>query len=63
MIELPHQGIIAIMDEACLSVGNISDTTILHAMDKKLKTHPHYTSRQTAPSDKTLVHDQDFRIK
>ncbi|ODM91558.1 Myosin-IA [Orchesella cincta] len=63
MIELPHQGIIAIMDEACLSVGNISDTTILHAMDKKLQKHPHYSSRQLSPSDKTLTHNKDFRIK
>ncbi len=63
MIEVPHQGIIATMDEACLSVGNISDTTILHAMDRKMKQHPHYTSRQLAQSDKSLVHDQDFRIK
>jgi len=63
MIELPHQGIIAIMDEACLSVGNISDTTILHAMDKKLQHHPHYSSRQLSPSDKSLTHNKDFRIK
>lgn len=63
LIELPHKGIIAIMDEACLSVGNVTDKTLLEHMDKSLKGHPHYTSRQLLPSDKTLVHAQDFRIK
>jgi len=28
LVELPHRGIIAIMDEACLSVGNITDQTV-----------------------------------
>jgi len=63
LVELPHKGIISIMDEACLSVGNITDQTVLEAMDRNLKKHPHYTSRQLNPSDKTLVHSQDFRIK
>jgi myosin-1 len=62
LVELPHRGIIAILDEACLSVGNITDQTVLEAMDRNLKAHAHYTSRQLSPSDKTLAHAQDFRI-
>ncbi len=58
-----YLGVFAIMDEACLSVGNITDKTILEYMDRSLKGHPHYTSRQLTPSDKSLVHSQDFRIK
>ncbi|CAG7836490.1 unnamed protein product [Allacma fusca] len=63
LVELPHKGIISIMDEACLSVGHITDQVLLDAMDQKLKGHGHYTSRRLSPSDKSLIHAQDFRIK
>ncbi|KAM8716063.1 hypothetical protein ACLKA7_003015 [Drosophila subpalustris] len=62
LVEQPHKGIIAIMDEACLSVGNVTDDTLLGAMDKNLSKHPHYTSRQLKPADKELKHREDFRI-
>ncbi|XP_034098649.1 unconventional myosin ID isoform X1 [Drosophila nasuta] len=62
LVEQPHKGIIAIMDEACLSVGNVTDDTLLGAMDKNLNKHPHYTSRQLKPTDKELKHREDFRI-
>lgn len=50
------------MDEACLTVGKVTDETLLEAMDKKLARHPHYTSRQLKPMDKELKHKVDFRI-
>lgn len=50
------------MDEACLTVGKVTDETLLEAMDKKLAQHPHYTSRQLKPMDKELKHKVDFRI-
>lgn len=50
------------MDEACLTVGKVTDETLLEAMDKKLSTHPHYSSRQLKPMDKELKHKVDFRI-
>lgn len=62
LVEQPHKGMIAIMDEACLTVGNITDETLLEAMDKKLVQHPHYTSRQLKPMDKALKHKENFRI-
>ncbi|XP_030384214.1 unconventional myosin ID [Scaptodrosophila lebanonensis] len=62
LVEQPHKGIIAIMDEACLSVGKVTDDTLLGAMDKNLNKHPHYTSRQLKPTDKELKHREDFRI-
>lgn len=55
-MELPHKGILAITDEACLNVGKITDELLLEAMDNKLKQHKHYTSRQLKPSDKQLRH-------
>ncbi|XP_055295540.1 unconventional myosin ID [Sitodiplosis mosellana] len=62
LVEQQHKGIISIMDEACLTVGNVTDETLLEAMDKKLAKHPHYSSRQLKPMDKELKHKTDFRI-
>ena len=62
LVEAPHKGIIAIMDEACLTVGKINDETLLEAMDKKLAQHKHFSSRQLKPMDKELRHKVDFRI-
>ncbi|XP_039752928.1 unconventional myosin ID [Pararge aegeria] len=62
LVDAPHQGIIAIMDEACLNPTKISDTQLLEAMDKRLGGHKHYSSRQLSPTDKKLKHGVDFRI-
>lgn len=50
------------MDEACLTVGKITDEMLLDAMDKKLTKHAHYSSRQLKPMDKELKHREDYRI-
>ncbi|XP_071959724.1 unconventional myosin-Id-like isoform X2 [Antedon mediterranea] len=63
LVEENHKGIIAILDEACLNVGKVTDEMFLDAMNKKLTKHPHYTSRALQPTDKSLVHSQDFRIR
>ena len=62
-MEQQHTGVIALLDEACFLVGNVTDEHFLHAMDKRYKEHAHYTSRQLDSSDKTLERDQHFRIK
>ncbi|XP_063384336.1 unconventional myosin ID [Cydia fagiglandana] len=62
LVDAPHQGIISVMDEACLNPTKISDTQLLEALDKRLGSHKHYTSRQLAPTDKKLKHGVDFRI-
>lgn len=62
LVEQQHKGIISIMDEACLTVGKVTDETLLEAMDKKLAHHPHYSSRQLKPMDKELKHKVDFRV-
>lgn len=56
LVEVPHKGILAILDEACLNVGKVTDEMLLEAMDNKLKNHNHYTSRQLKPADKKLRH-------
>ncbi|KMQ97753.1 myosin-ia-like isoform x1 protein [Lasius niger] len=63
LVEQAHKGIIAIMDEACLNVGKVTDEMLLNAMDKKLADHRHYSSRQLKPMDKELEHRTEFKIK
>uniref|UniRef100_A0A8K9WMJ5 Myosin IG n=1 Tax=Oncorhynchus mykiss TaxID=8022 RepID=A0A8K9WMJ5_ONCMY len=60
LVEQPHKGIISVLDEACLSVGKVTDTVCLESMDVKLGQHPHYTSRKLTPSDKTMEFHRDF---
>uniref|UniRef100_A0A8C8CL10 Myosin IG n=1 Tax=Oncorhynchus tshawytscha TaxID=74940 RepID=A0A8C8CL10_ONCTS len=63
LVEQPHKGIISVLDEACLTVGKVTDTICLESMDAKLRQHPHYTSRKLTPSDKTMEFHRDFRIR
>lgn len=63
LIDQPHKGIIAIMDEACLTVGEVTDSLLLEEMDRKLKGHHHYSSRRLDPVNKELGHGENFLIK
>lgn len=63
LVEAPHKGIISIMDDACkMTAEKVTDEILLEAMDKNLKGHKHYVSRQTKPPEKNLRHKVDFRI-
>ncbi|CAB3374689.1 Hypothetical predicted protein [Cloeon dipterum] len=62
LVEQSHKGIIAILDEACLNVGKVTDEMLVEAMDQKLASHNHYSSRQLKPMEKDLKHKEDFRI-
>jgi len=46
LVEQPHRGILALLDEACLAVGTVTDPLFLASMDARLGRHPHYTSRK-----------------
>ncbi|XP_010749096.2 unconventional myosin-Ig [Larimichthys crocea] len=63
LVEQPHKGIISILDEACLTVGKVTDTVCLDSMDTKLAQHPHYTSRKLSPTDKSMDFQKHFRIR
>ncbi|KAG0729962.1 Myosin-IA [Chionoecetes opilio] len=63
LVEQQHKGLIAIIDEACLNVGKVTDEMLLEAMEKKLKEHKHFTTRKLSPMDKELRHVEEFRIK
>ncbi|KAG5889110.1 hypothetical protein JTB14_003913 [Gonioctena quinquepunctata] len=63
LVEAPHKGIISIMDDACkMTAEKVTDEMLLEAMDKNLKGHKHYMSRQVKPSEKNLKHKTDFRV-
>ncbi|GAA6088166.1 unconventional myosin-Ig isoform X1 [Tachysurus ichikawai] len=63
LVEQPHKGIISILDEACLTVGKVTDTVCLESMNNKLCQHPHYTSRKLCPTDKSMEFNRHFRIR
>ncbi|KAK2191130.1 hypothetical protein NP493_59g02001 [Ridgeia piscesae] len=63
LVEAQHTGVLAILDEACLNVGKVTDKMFLDAMSEKLAKHDHFTSRKLSLSDKTLEFGQDFKIK
>ncbi|XP_068001877.1 unconventional myosin-Ig isoform X1 [Melanerpes formicivorus] len=63
LVEQPHRGILALLDEACLAAGTVTDALFLASMDARLGHHPHYTSRKLCPTDKSLEFERDFRIK
>ena len=48
LIDQQHQGVMALMDEACLNVGKTTDQTLLEAMDQRLRNNGHYSSRAVA---------------
>ncbi|KAF1760604.1 hypothetical protein GCK72_008853 [Caenorhabditis remanei] len=61
LVEVPRTGILSILDEACASIGNVTDKVFLGELDKKLKGHQHYTSRNLKQSDKSMGFEE-FRI-
>ncbi|KAM4686509.1 unconventional myosin-Ig isoform 2-T2 [Amazona ochrocephala] len=63
LVEQPHRGILALLDEACLAAGTVTDSLFLASMDTRLGHHAHYTSRKLCPTDKTMEFNRDFRIK
>ncbi|XP_058534201.1 unconventional myosin-Ig isoform X3 [Ochotona princeps] len=63
LVERPHRGILAVLDEACSTAGPITDHIFLQTLDTHHRHHPHYTSRQLCPTDKTMEFGRDFRIK
>ncbi|KAM5273251.1 unconventional myosin-Ig [Ctenodactylus gundi] len=63
LVERPHRGILAVLDEACSAAGTITDRIFLQTLDTHHRHHPHYSSRQLCPTDKTMEFGRDFRIK
>lgn len=49
LVERPHRGVLAVLDEACSAAGTITDRIFLQSLDTHHRHHPHYTSRQVLP--------------
>ena len=45
LVEMPHKGIISIVDEASYNVGKVDDELLLDHLSNKLKDHKHFSSR------------------
>jgi myosin-1 len=63
LIESTHQGVLGILDEKCLMVGNQTDKDLMDHMDKVLGAHDHYSSRTSQKDAKDLRIGIDFRLK
>ncbi|XP_054985981.1 unconventional myosin-Id isoform X2 [Sorex araneus] len=63
LVEQQHKGIIAILDDACMNVGKVTDEMFLEALNSKLGKHGHFSSRKLCATDKILEFDRDFRIR
>jgi myosin-1 len=46
LVELQHKGIFSVLDEACMTVGKVTDEVFLQGLNSKLAKHAHYTSRK-----------------
>lgn len=46
LVEQQHKGIIAILDDACMNVGKVTDEMFLEALNSKLGKHGHFSSRK-----------------
>ena len=55
----------ALMDEACLIVGKTTDETLLGAMDNKLRSNDHYSSKalNNNSKNKQMELHQHFLIR
>ncbi|KAK6024617.1 hypothetical protein OSTOST_09572 [Ostertagia ostertagi] len=58
---MPRTGILSVLDDACASVGNVTDEVFLKELDKNLQSHKHYTSRGLKQSEKSIKFDE-FRV-
>ena len=48
LVEAPHSGIMAQLDEACYMVGKVNDQLFLDSLSTKLSSHKHFTSRKVS---------------
>lgn len=56
LVEQQHKGIIAILDDACMNVGKVTDEIFLEALNSKLGKHGHFSSRKVMCFMRTSFH-------
>lgn len=52
LVEQPHIGLLALLDEACLNVGKVTDKIFIDVLSTKLASHKHFTSRKVRTVNK-----------
>lgn len=62
LVEQQHKGIFAVLDEACMNVGKVTDEMFLQALNSKLAKHAHYTSRKVWPWTPNWCLDSAHRV-
>lgn len=63
LMDEPHEGIFAVLDEVCVSGHACTNSMLLNAFNIKFESNPHYQSRITDPSLKQLKAETDFIIR
>jgi len=58
LVEAPHSGIMAQLDEACYMVGKVNDQLFLDSLSSKLSSHKHFTSRKVSHHPVTYTTDR-----
>jgi len=46
LVEVPHTGVLALLDETCILPGKVTDEMFLDSMSSKLAKHKHFTSKK-----------------
>ncbi|KFV93768.1 Unconventional myosin-Id, partial [Fulmarus glacialis] len=60
LVEQQHKGIIAILDDACMNVGKVTDEMFLEALNNKLGKHAHFSSRKVTYSSVSSKQQQQL---
>ena len=61
-MEAPLVGIFSLLDEACATVGQVTDEIFLEALNKQLASHKYFDSKEKNHTDRSMNFKENFRI-
>jgi myosin-1 len=61
-VEAPRVGVLSILDEACATIGNVTDEMFLGELDRQLSQHKYFDSKLKNHTDKVMSFKQHFRV-
>lgn len=61
-MEAPRVGIFSLLDEACATVGQVTDEIFLEALNKQLASHKYFDSKEKNHTDRSMNFKENFRI-
>ena len=62
LVEAPRVGIFSLLDEACATVGQVTDEIFLEALNKQLASHKYFDSKEKNHTDRSMNFKENFRI-